>query len=124
MKRIGKILVMTVALNISTGVLIAQAPQPAIAQINCVAPQNLAEANDCYQQADTTLNDVYRQVRTNLTGRRKQQLIAAEQAWITFRDAHCAFQISKLDTATARQSYFSCLHRMTQERTQELQEAF
>ena len=124
MKRIGKILVMTVALNISTGVLITQAPQAAIAQLNCEAPQNLAEANDCYQQADTTLNDVYRQVRTGLTGRRKQQLIAAEQAWVTFRDAHCTFQVSKLDTATARQSYFSCLHKMTQDRTQELQETF
>ncbi len=124
MKRIGKILVMTVALNIGAGVLVAQAPQPAIAQTSCEIPQNLVEANDCYQQADTTLNDVYRQVRTSLTGRRKQQLIAAEQAWISFRDAHCTFQVSKLDTTTARQSYFSCLQRMTQERTQELQQAF
>lgn len=124
MKRLGKILVMTVALNLGTGVLIAQGTQPAIAQINCETPQNTAEANDCYQQADTTLNDVYRQVRTSLTGRRKQQLIAAEQAWIGFRDAHCTFQVSKLDTTTSSQSYFSCLQRMTQERTQELQEAF
>lgn len=124
MKRLGKILVMTVALNLGTGVLISQTPQPAIAQINCETPQNTVEANDCYQQADTTLNDVYRQVRTSLTGRRKQQLIAAEQAWIGFRDAHCTFQVSKLDTTTSSQSYFSCLQRMTQERTQELKEAF
>lgn len=124
MKNLPKILVMSLALNIGTGVLIAQAPQPAIAQVSCEAPQTLLEANNCYQQTDTVLNDVYRQVRTSLTGRRKQQLMAAEEAWITFRDTHCTFQVSKFDGTTARQSYYSCLQKLTQDRIQELQEAF
>ena len=123
MKRLGKIVVITLALNIGTSVLMSQADQPVNAQVNCEVPQNTIEANDCYQQADTTLNDVYRQIRTSLSGRRKQQLIAAEQSWITFRDAHCTFQVSQLDGIRARQSYFSCLQKMTQERTQELKEA-
>jgi uncharacterized protein YecT (DUF1311 family) len=122
MKHLGKILIVTSALNLGIGVLTIQNPKPVLAQVNCQAPQTVNEANDCYQQADTTLNAVYLQLLYGLRGERQQQLIAAEQGWIQYRDANCAFRASKFDGAMARLFYFSCLDRMTRERTQQVQE--
>lgn len=122
MKHLRKILIVTSALNLGIGVLIVQNPKPVIAQVNCEVTQSLNEANDCYQQADTTLNAVYLQLVYGLRGERQQQLISAQQSWIRFRDANCSFRASKFDGTIGRQFYFGCLDRMTRERTQQIQE--
>jgi uncharacterized protein YecT (DUF1311 family) len=78
-----------------------------------IAPASVAVAQDCgnaatqmqmnacasqnYQNADVRLNALYRQI----TGRLKDDsdatkaLVAAQRAWIAFRDAECAFVGSK-----------------------------
>jgi uncharacterized protein YecT (DUF1311 family) len=62
-----------------------------------------AQANlECAEQdraaADRSLNDVYKKLLTNLKNDPEQQrnskfqIIAAQRAWVTFRDAECDFR--------------------------------
>ena len=98
--------------------------QPAVAQINCEDTNNVTEANACLREADQRLNQIYRQLISNLTGEDRRELITAERAWIKYRDANCAFRIRNfpLDTSMGRQFQSVCFARMTRERTRELED--
>ena len=85
---------------------------PFILGLTAIAVAPIAQAEDCnkaldqtsmnrcmakaYEQADSELNRLYQQIMGRLTadadmaGTRKD-LIAAQRAWIAFRDAECAF---------------------------------
>jgi uncharacterized protein YecT (DUF1311 family) len=58
--------------------------------------------------ADADLNKAYRKLLASVTPEQKEKLVAAERAWITFRDADCAFvgsaggTISIVDEVTCR----------------------
>jgi uncharacterized protein YecT (DUF1311 family) len=58
--------------------------------------------------ADADLNKVYHKLLASVTSEQKVKLVAAERAWITFRDADCAFvgsaggTISTVDEVTCR----------------------
>lgn len=98
--------------------------KPVAAQVDCDQPQNTSEANACLQQADQGLNRTYQSLMSTLSAPNRQKLIEAEKLWIKFRDAHCAFSIrnSGLNTSMGRQFYFSCLGKLTRERTLQLQQ--
>lgn len=94
-------------------------------QPNCKNPQTQTELNICsgvdYQRADQKINQVYNQVRDQLSANRRQQLIVAQRAWISFRDANCKFARSAVEGGTmAPLIANNCLEDLTKKRTLEL----
>ncbi|MEK0182070.1 lysozyme inhibitor LprI family protein [Microcoleus anatoxicus] len=94
-------------------------------QPNCKNPQTQTELNICsgvdYQRADQKINQVYNQVRDQLSANRRQQLIVAQRAWISFRDANCKFARSTVEGGTmAPLIANNCLEDLTKKRTLEL----
>jgi uncharacterized protein YecT (DUF1311 family) len=94
-------------------------------QPNCKNPETQTELNICsgldYQREDKQLNQVYNQVRDQLSANRRQQLIVAQRAWISFRDADCKFARSEVEGGTMAPLIFNnCLQDMTKKRTLEL----
>ena len=81
-------------------VLLAAVNWPAAAQTaNCAAAQTQAELNACaaqdYQKSDAALSQVYVQLKAKLADPKQQELlVAAERAWVAYRDAECGFETS------------------------------
>jgi uncharacterized protein YecT (DUF1311 family) len=96
-------------------------------QQNCGDKTNQTDMNICagqaYSKADRELNSTYRQIEGRLKddqGTRKL-LVAAQKAWIAFRDAECNFSSSTVQGGTAYPFVSnSCLYDKTQSRIQEL----
>lgn len=103
-------------------------PQMRLVQkVNCNNPQTQTAINECttlsYQKADKKLNQVYQQLLPTLERSRKQKLIAAQLAWLKFRDTNCDFERSRYEGGSIAPSiYFGCLENTTKLRTQQLQE--
>ena len=102
------------------GVQVAQQP-------NCNNPQTQSEMNVCagiaYRNADRRLNQVYQQLLPKLPASRRQQLVTAQQACIRYRDASCNFERSEVEGGTmAPMIQASCLARLTEQRTKDLQQ--
>jgi uncharacterized protein YecT (DUF1311 family) len=98
-----------------------------VQKLNCNNPQTQAAINECTklsdQNADKKLNQVYQQLLSTLERSRKQKLIAAQLAWIKFRDSNCEFERSRYEGGSIAPSiYFGCLGNITKLRTQQLQE--
>ncbi|MCC5646739.1 lysozyme inhibitor LprI family protein [Nostoc sp. CHAB 5824] len=98
-----------------------------VQKFNCNNPQTQIAINECaklsYQNADKKLNQVYQQLLPTLERSSKQKLIAAQLAWIKFRDTNCEFERSRYEGGSIASSiYSSCLENTTKLRTQELQE--
>ncbi|MEH2242001.1 lysozyme inhibitor LprI family protein [Nostoc sp.] len=102
-------------------------PMRLVQKLNCNNAQTQAAINECtglsYQNADKKLNRVYQQLLPTLESSRKQKLIAAQVAWIKFRDTNCEFERSRYQGGSiAPTIYFGCLENITKLRTQQLQE--
>ncbi|MBZ8178896.1 lysozyme inhibitor LprI family protein [Oscillatoria salina] len=113
-------LAISTTVTVAEGISVAQAP-------NCNNPQTQSEINQCaaiaYRNSDRRLNQVYQQLVPRLSSSRKQKLIQAQRAWITFRDASCEFERSEFQGGTiAPAIYNGCLADLTERRTQELEE--
>ncbi|MBD2598427.1 lysozyme inhibitor LprI family protein [Nostoc spongiaeforme FACHB-130] len=98
-----------------------------VQKTNCNDPQTQLEINICsqlsYQNADKKLNQVYKQLLPKLSKTRQQKLIAAQLAWIKFRDASCEFERSAYEGGSiAPAIYAGCLEEATNQRTQQLRE--
>lgn len=98
-----------------------------VQKLNCNNPQTQSAINECtklsYQNVDKKLNQVYQQLLPTLESSRKQKLIAAQLAWIKFRDTNCEFERSRYEGGSiAPTIYFGCLRNTTKLRTQQLQE--
>ncbi len=109
---------------------------PVAAQtLDCTAPQTQIEMTMCagqdYAKADAELNTVYRQARaamksydTNLPpGQRgaAEALLAAQRAWIPFRDAACKAEGYPFEGGSIQPMIVSeCLARLTRRRTEDL----
>jgi uncharacterized protein YecT (DUF1311 family) len=93
--------------------------------VDCADAKTLIEAKECfireYEEADKELNEVYQQVISGLEGESKQRLIRAEQAWIKYRDTNCDYRSGNWGGVQRVAFRYSCLARMTRDRTQELQ---
>ena len=96
----------------------------AVKQLDCSNDRSLSEQTECfrkdYGQADREINRVYRQVISDLSTERKQKLIRDQQAWIKYRDTNCEYRSSIWGGIQSVGFNYSCLARMTRERTQEL----
>lgn len=95
-------------------------------RVNCDSPQTTTEMNICagreYQVADRKLNSVYQALRSKLSGQQQKRMTDAQLAWIKFRDATCAYERGQFEGGTmAGPVGTSCLARITQQRTKELE---
>lgn len=95
-------------------------------QVNCDSPQTTMEMNICtsreYQAADRKLNSVYQALRPRLSRQQQKRMTDAQLAWIKFRDATCAYERGQFEGGTmAGPIGTSCLARITQQRTKELE---
>lgn len=65
---------------------------------DCSNANNQTEMNQCaaaqYQAADKKLNETWEQALKRTSGKQQELLKKAQQAWISLRDADCAFLAS------------------------------
>ena len=100
--------------------------QVAAQQTNCTnlpTTQAMLQCSGLEAEAsDRKLNQVYAQLSPKLAGQDRQRLVAAQQAWIKFRDATCAYESGQFTGGTlAPVVEISCLARVTRQRTQDLE---
>ena len=91
----------------------------------CEKAQTQAEMNICwgneYKKADAQLNKTYQELAALLEDEDKTELKTAENAWIKYRDAHCAFVADQYRGGTMRPMIEAiCLADVTTSRTTEL----
>lgn len=102
---------------------LAQSPN----SVDCNNAQTQADMNYCAaldaQQADDKLNEVYQKLRAAITNEtQEKRLIAAQQAWIPFRDSDCEFSQRRYDGGSIMPLiYSSCIADRTRQRTKELE---
>ncbi|MCV6639165.1 lysozyme inhibitor LprI family protein [Candidatus Albibeggiatoa sp. nov. NOAA] len=100
---------------------------PSVSYALCDDVDNVQEKQSCaisaYKQADTALNQAYKSIRKNLNQEQKQKLKKAQKAWLTYRDANCAHQVSESEQDHVTMQNL-CLAQVTQLRTSELQNIY
>ena len=86
-----------------------------------------AGLNDCYgnayKEADAELNVLYRQITARLKDDKAttKLLVAAQRAWVAFRDAECDFSASGVSGGSAHGMILAiCLDRLTGKRIDDL----
>lgn len=102
-------------------------PPIAVAQprLNCNNPQTQGDMNACeaqrWQASDRQLNQLYQSLIPQLSNSRRQQLVTAQRAWITFRDSECTFYSSLAEGGSMQPMLQSgCLANLTDIRNSEL----
>lgn len=88
----------------------------------CDNPATQTAMNICaqgeYEQADVELNNTYQAVKAAVSGAKADQLITAEEAWLTYRDRYCDYVASQYTGGSMEPLVYSgCLTRLTQDRT-------
>ena len=85
----------TTVLVLTISLLLPPLPTLLAAPADCADAVSTAEMRSCanarYQEADAELNRVYRQLMSGLSLPGREQLKAAQQAWLGFRDKNAAF---------------------------------
>ncbi|MBV8491032.1 MAG: DUF1311 domain-containing protein [Candidatus Eremiobacteraeota bacterium] len=76
------------------------------------AGDDIARASPVSPQVDAELNRVYKALNKQLNADQQAQLVAAETAWLAYRDAACSFAGNQ------------CLTQLEKERTQELKDGW
>jgi len=72
-------------------------------------------------EKDLELNDAYRDLKNNLDDRDLDKLVAAQRAWIAFRDRDCDFAASDVEGGSMHPMMVSiCKQEMTEDRIGEL----
>lgn len=113
---------MLVAAALATGV----ATVPAFAA-SCDGAATQSDMTACYadafKAADKALNATYRKIEGRLGDNpdARKLLVAAERAWIAFRDAECAFSASGVEGGSIHPMMVSiCMTDLTTARTRQL----
>lgn len=93
---------------------------------NCNNPQTTLEmrmcANESYGKADDKLNQVYQQLKPKLPASHQKKLVAAQLAWIQFRDKNCAFEGAFAEGGTLQPVLeLNCLADVTEQRVKDLE---
>ena len=94
---------------------------------SCVDKANVATPAliDCAlaetKRQDARLNENYKRLMSKLTEERKNALLDAQQAWIKFRDANCAFWDDPAGGQSAAVTAKECILTMTADRASELE---
>ncbi|MGF1461166.1 MAG: lysozyme inhibitor LprI family protein, partial [Leptolyngbyaceae cyanobacterium] len=101
-------------------------PVPSLPE-GCTNPETQTMMNTCaqaeYEQADVKLNNAYQSVKASVNAQKADQLITAEQAWLTFRDSYCDFVQSQFAGGSLQPTiYYTCMTQLTNDRTAVLQQ--
>jgi len=93
--------------------------------VDCNNAMTQADINQCagaeYKKSDVQLNKVYKQVIGKVDPSQQLQLKTAQNAWIKFRDADCAFQTAAVEGGSLYATVLTgCLEAKTATRTKEL----
>lgn len=88
----------------------------------CDNPETQTAMNICaqgqYEQADVKLNNTYQAVKASVSGEKADQLITAEEAWLTYRDRYCEYVAAQYAGGSMEPLVYSgCLTQLTQDRT-------
>jgi uncharacterized protein YecT (DUF1311 family) len=101
---------------------------PAFAEL-CDDPQTQSDMNYCakyrFEKADGELNDVYGRLKSGYAryAEPKAALVAAQRAWVSFRDAECKQDEMAADGGSAAPMVIlECKARLTIARTEQLQD--
>jgi len=73
-------------------------------------------AGEAFQQADAALNALYQEIKQRLAGDAETTtlFVAAQRAWLPFRDAECKFAAAGVTGGSIYPTiYASCLERLT-----------
>jgi len=99
------------------------APASAARADDCANAMDQATMNECantaYQKSDAQLNALYKQIRQRLKGDgdATKLFVAAQRAWVSFRDAECKFSTSAVSGGSIYPTvYAGCLDRLTKAR--------
>ncbi len=103
-------------------------PSQAFAEL-CDDPQTQSDMNYCakyhFDKADGELNDVYGRLKSGYAkyADAKSALVAAQRAWVSFRDAECQQDEVAVDGGSAAAMIIlDCKARLTNARTEQLQD--
>lgn len=95
---------------------------------DCDSAETQADMTACadaaYRAADAKLNAAYKAIASRLTddADARKLLVAAERAWIAFRDAECAFATSAASGGSIQPMLVaSCRERLTAARATDLE---
>lgn len=94
---------------------------------NCDNPLTQTTMNICanleYQEVDAKLNEIYQQVKREITNDvQEQKLIKVQLSWIEFRDLNCDYVADAYRGGSIQPLiYYSCLTSLTEERIQHLE---
>ncbi len=93
---------------------------------DCESPLDQPTMNECadraYKETDAKLNALYKQIKERLQSDSDtiQLLIAAQRAWLTYRDTECKFSTSSVSGGSVYPSiYADCADRLTKERVED-----
>jgi uncharacterized protein YecT (DUF1311 family) len=90
--------------------------------------QSQAEMNDealnSYKLADQEMTTIYKSTMANLgTQAEKNLLLAAQRAWITYKEAHCEAIAHQYEGGSMQPLiYYGCLENLTNERIIQLEQ--
>ncbi|SDN51055.1 lysozyme inhibitor LprI family protein [Vreelandella arcis] len=74
-----------------------------------------------YERQDQRLNENYQRLRSQLSSRRREQLLTAQRAWIKYKEANCAFYADPEGGTLARVNANACVLNETIQRADELE---
>ena len=83
----------------------------------------LRTAETAFRKSDAELNKLFKDLQRQLKGEPQAEklLVAAERAWITFRDEECAFSAaSSIGGSIHPMIYSNCLQKLTSARIGDL----
>jgi uncharacterized protein YecT (DUF1311 family) len=91
---------------------------------NCGDPKTQLDMNVCadkeYKREDAALNNNYKQLVRELGPSAKNQLKAAQLAWIKFRDLQCEYEASRYEGGSMKPYvYLMCLTEVTKQRNKD-----
>lgn len=70
------------------------------------------------------LDQIYKNVIKNLTGKKKEHIIKSQKDWLKYKNSHCRFETELFDGGSIQPLiYANCLSQKTQERADELEAA-
>ncbi|MFM2038771.1 MAG: hypothetical protein RL432_1710 [Bacteroidota bacterium] len=80
------------------------------------------EAKKAHNLADKEMTLVYKTLMSNLTTQgEKDLLLAAQRAWITYKEAHCKALAHQYEGGSMMPLiYYNCLEEMTRQRMEQL----
>lgn len=95
-------------------------------EVNCANAMTQQARNLCARQefeaSEQKLNQTYQQLLSRLRGKPRTLLANAQQAWIEYREANCAYKYDGYTAgAIASMMYSNCLRQATERRIKDLE---